>query len=100
MLAESTIAQQLHEFILANFLYGRERELKGDDSLAAQGIVDSTGVLQLTAFLEETFKITVEDEELSPENLDSVSRITAYVCRKQSANRHTSDQESISKDQG
>jgi acyl carrier protein len=84
MLAASTIGQKLREFIQANYLYGREYRLKDDDSLAAEGIIDSTGVLQLVTFLEETYEITVEDEELTPENLDSVSSIAAYICRKRS----------------
>jgi acyl carrier protein len=84
MFAANTVAQQIREFIVTNFLYGQERTLKDDDSLAVEGIVDSTGVLQLVAFLEETYSITVEDEELAPENLDSISRVTAYLCRKMS----------------
>jgi acyl carrier protein len=85
MCAAGTIEQQLREFILTNFLYGRERCVKGEDSLAGEGIVDSTGVLQLVAFLEETYGISVEDEELTPENLDSIRSIIAYLGRKTSA---------------
>ena len=84
MLTPITIRQQLCEFILGNFLFGRERPLGDEDSLAEEGIVDSTGVLQLVSFLEETYNITVEDEELTPENLDSIGSITAYLYRKQS----------------
>lgn len=85
MAAPITIRQQIREFILRNFLFGRERPLGDKDSLAKEGIVDSTGVLQLVSFLEETYNITVEDEELTPENLDSIDSITAYLHRKQSA---------------
>jgi len=76
------IAQQIREFIIENFLYGQQRELKDDDSFLGEGIVDSTGVLQLVTFLEETYGITVDDEDLTPENLDSIGSVTAYVCRK------------------
>jgi acyl carrier protein len=85
MLAPATIRQQLREFIFENFLFGRERPLGDEDSLAKEGIVDSTGVLQLVSFLEETYNIAVEDEELTPENLDSIGSITAYLYRKESA---------------
>ena len=85
MIAPTTIRQQLREFILGNFLFGRERPFGDEDSIAREGIVDSTGVLQLVSFLEETYNITVEDEELTPENLDSIGSITAYIYLKQSA---------------
>ncbi len=82
MSATNVVAQQVREFIVANFLYGQERAFKDDDSFLNEGIVDSTGVLQLVSFLEETYGITVEDEDLIPENLDSISSITAYLSRK------------------
>jgi len=79
------VAQEVREFIVSNFLYGQNRSLKDDDSFMGEGIVDSTGVLQLVAFLEETYGIKVEDEELIPENLDSISYVSAYLARKESA---------------
>jgi len=82
MPAPGMFAQQVREFIVANFFYGQERPLKNQDSFLREGIVDSTGVLQLVAFLEETYGITIEDEDLTPENLDSISNVTAYLCRK------------------
>lgn len=84
MSAPGTVAQQVREFIVANFFYGQERKLEDDDSFLGEGIVDSTGVLQLVAFLEETYGITVEDEDLTPENLDSISSVSTYLCRKMS----------------
>lgn len=80
----NVVAQQIREFIVENFLYGQERPFKNDDSFLSEGMVDSTGVLQLVAFLEETFGITVEDEDLTPDNLDSVNSVTAYLSRKMS----------------
>jgi len=59
-------------------------QLGDKDSLLDKGIVDSTGVLELVGFLEETFSIKIEDEELIPENLDSVDKITVYVDKKKS----------------
>ena len=84
-MSTSNVAQAVREFIVSNFLYQEARFLKDDDSFMEEDIVDSTGVLQLVAFLEETFSITVKDEELIPENLDSISRVSAYLVRKMSA---------------
>ncbi len=77
-----TLSQEIREFVVSNFLYGQEQTLMDNDSFLAKGIVDSTGVLQLVTFLEETYGITVEDEELTPEYLDSISSVSAYLCRK------------------
>ena len=75
---------QLRSFIKDNFLFGREGMLVGDDeSLVENGIIDSTGVLELTSFLEQQYGISVTDEELSPENLDSVTNLTGFICAKQ-----------------
>jgi acyl carrier protein len=77
------IAQQFRNFIVDNFMLGRSQdELSNDDSLLDKGIIDSTGVLELVSFIEQTFSFAVEDEELVPENLDSVNRLTAYVNKK------------------
>jgi acyl carrier protein len=54
-----------------------------DASFLQNGIIDSTGVLELVAFLEETFAIKVEDTDLVPENLDSIAQVIAFVQRKQ-----------------
>ena len=76
--------QQIRRFVLTTFLFTEdESALKSDDSLLDQGIMDSTGVLELVAFLEQDFGISIADDELVPENLDSVDRIVAFVGRKQ-----------------
>jgi acyl carrier protein len=78
------IKPQLRDFILENFMMGRDaEELKDSGSLLAMNIIDSTGVLELVGFIEETFGITIEDDELIPENLDSLDKIENYVKRKQ-----------------
>ncbi len=79
------IKTRLREFILKNFYVADPNELGDTTSLLDRGIVDSTGVLELTSFLEEAFKISVADEELVPDNLDSLARIEAYVTRKLAA---------------
>jgi len=82
MPGSSNVAQEVRQFIISNFLYGQERSFADDDSFMAEGIVDSTGVLQLVEFLEETYGITVGDEELIPENLDSLKNVSAYLAWK------------------
>lgn len=74
--------QQLRSFIVENYLFGEEGSFKDADSFLETGILDSTGVLQLVAFLEEKYGIRVEEGELMPENLDSVNSIIAYLSRK------------------
>jgi len=79
-----TIEQQIRGFIVENFLFGEpDNGLQDTDSLLEKGIIDSTGVLELVAYLEETYEIQVEDEELVPENLDSVANVTSYILSKQ-----------------
>jgi len=69
-------------FIVENFLFGSEDGLEEKTSFLEEGIIDSTGILELVTFLEEEFSITVEDEELVPENLDSINNVTAFLERK------------------
>jgi acyl carrier protein len=59
-----------------------EKSLSDEDSLLENGIIDSTGVLELVAFVEEKFQISVEDEELVPENFDSIRKIASFIQRK------------------
>jgi acyl carrier protein len=76
--------QKIHHFILTNFLFSSDETLlASDDSLLEKGILDSTGVLELVAFLESNLGIKVSDDEFLPENLDSVSRIAQFVASKQ-----------------
>ena len=73
----------LRSFVLNNFLFGQNGHvLQDDDSLLEQGIIDSTGVLELVSFLERDYGLTIEDEELIPENLDSVRNLASFVRRK------------------
>lgn len=75
--------QKVRQFILKNYLFSTdENALKNDVSLMQAGIIDSTGVLELIMFLEEQFGVKVADEEMTPDNLDSVDRIAAFVGRK------------------
>ena len=77
------IREEIREFIVEELLFGRGGdELADDASLTDRGVVDSTGVLELVGFLEETFAIEVGDDELVPENLDSIKLIAAFVAGK------------------
>ena len=76
---------KIRAFIFENFLFDEKDDaLKNDDSLLNQGIIDSTGVLELVEWLEDECGIEVDDEELIPENLDSVSNIAAFIEKKKS----------------
>ena len=81
-MAES-IAQEIREFIVSNFLFGQNAaSLTDEASFLEGGIIDSTGVLELVAFLEQRWAISVADRELLPENLDSVQNASRFVARK------------------
>ena len=76
------LKNKIREFIVENFLFGQDNGLQDDASFLDEGIIDSTGILELVSFLEEEFSISVEDEELIPENLDSIVNVVAYLERK------------------
>ena len=77
------VKESVRQYILKNYLFSTdEAALKDDVSLMQAGVIDSTGVLELIMFLEEQFGVKVADEEMTPENLDSVDRIVAFVGRK------------------
>ncbi len=78
----STTANVLQEFIKETFLFGQEITFAADDSFLDMGIIDSTGVLELVMFLESNFGISVADDELVPENLDSINNIVRFVNGK------------------
>jgi acyl carrier protein len=72
----------LRHYILESFLFEPDAQLDDGVSLLGEGILDSTGVLDVVAYVEETFNIEVEDEELVPENFDSIRSLCEYVRRK------------------
>lgn len=78
-----TTTQQIRSFIQETFLFGNTPSLGDGDSFLDGGILDSTGVLQLVSFLEETFHIKVEDDEMIPDNLDSITSVASFLFRKQ-----------------
>ena len=77
------LKRQVREFVTSNFYVADPTALEDRTSLLDQGIIDSTGVLEVIMYIESTFGVTVEDSEMLPENLDSIERIAAFVARKQ-----------------
>lgn len=72
------------QFIVDNFLFGDSKKLKEDTQLLDKGIIDSTGVLELVAFIEENFNITVKDDELIQDNFSSLIAIEKFLQSKKS----------------
>ena len=80
------LREKVRNYIIENFLFGDAEPLADDEmSLLDGGIIDSVGVMELVAFLEQDFGLNVADEELVPENLDSVANLVAFIGRKQAA---------------
>ena len=79
------IKESIRSFIVDNFMLGKSpEELSDSGSLLDLGIIDSTGILELVQYIEETFEITIDDSELVPENLDSVDNLIKFIQSKAS----------------
>lgn len=81
-----SVRAEIEQFIRENFIFG-EVALAPETSFVEGGILDSTSVLELVSFLEERFGIAVEPDEINLENMDSLTRVEAYVLRKQAVAR-------------
>ena len=78
-----SIEATIRHFVVSNFLFGRGGDgLTNHDSFIARGIIDSTGVLELSLFIEQTFQTPIADDELIPDNFDSIHCLAQYVRRK------------------
>ncbi|NOZ01092.1 MAG: acyl carrier protein [Deltaproteobacteria bacterium] len=78
-----SVRKAVRDFILENYLFTDDQSELGDDaSFLQEGIIDSTGILEVIAFIEDEYGINVEDAELIPENLDSVDNLTAFIVGK------------------
>lgn len=83
MSTENEIKRKIRDFIAETFLIGDEKDsFENAESFMETGIVDSTGILEIVGFLESEFEMTIEDEEMTPSNLDSVDNLAGYVMRK------------------
>lgn len=78
----SDTREKVRGFVVENFLFGQAKDLQDSTSFLDNGILDSTGVLELVTFLEETFSIKIEAEETLPDNLDSIDLICAFLATK------------------
>ena len=80
---QETIRKELKEFIIEVFLMGNESDCPGDsDSFMQEGIIDSTGVLELVAFVEDQYDISIDDDEMTPDNLDSIDKLAVFISGK------------------
>lgn len=79
------IEQNVTQYIIDNFLLGDASGLTSTESLLQTGLVDSTGILEIVTFLEESYELSIADEEMVPENLDSIANIVLFVQRKNQA---------------
>lgn len=78
------IRKKVRSFLLSNYLFTEDdAALEDNVSFLESGLVDSTGMMEVIFFIEETFSISVDDTEMVPENLDSVESLVAFVARKQ-----------------
>lgn len=74
--------EKIAEFIATTYLFGDRSQLRDDTSFLAEGVIDSTGILELVMFLEETYGIKISQEEMLPENLDSINNIDRFIASK------------------
>ena len=78
-----TFDNKLRTFILENYLFTNDQsKLKNSDSFLETGIIDSTGILEVITFIQDELNITIEDDEMIPENLDSVDNILTFIKKK------------------
>ncbi len=90
------ISSKIREFVVENFLFGDGESLNDDTSFMEAGIIDSTGILELIMFLEETYGIKIEDDELVAENFDNLQHIVRYVGGKLDSRCGSTNLENIS----
>ena len=78
------IENRIRKFLMDNFVLGEQLDQLGfDESFLENGVVDSTGILELVFFVEDQFGIQIDTSEVLPENFDSINRLTTYIRRKQ-----------------
>jgi len=82
MVDSTEIRSRIRSFVFKEFPIARKRGVKDDDPLLENGIIDSLGVLDVVRFLEQAFAISIDDEELTPDNFDSLEHLTCFVQKK------------------
>jgi acyl carrier protein len=82
----NSIREEVRTFVIDNFMFGQATEaLRDDQSFLETGVIDSTGVLELIAFIEQQYSLSVADNEVIPANLDSIAQLVAFIDRKRAA---------------
>ncbi len=77
------LKSEIRNFIIENYLYGQDgNDFADDTSFLEKGIIDSTGVLELVSFVQEKYGISVADEELIPDNFDSIQNLSDFIIKK------------------
>lgn len=83
ILDQITARGDIKNFIIDSFMFGQKDQTFSDsDSFMEKGIVDSTGILELTSFIEEKYEFAIEDDEMIPENLDSIENLVKFISKK------------------
>jgi acyl carrier protein len=90
MPASATIDDQIRSFMLRTFATARKTDLRNDTLLLENGVIDSLGTLNIVTFLERSFNITIEDDDLVPENFATIDTLTAFTRKKIEQPRTTS----------
>jgi acyl carrier protein len=76
------VPDTIKTYVVENFLFGDDSRIGPETDFLENGILDSTGVLELVGFLEEKFGIRVEDDEVVPDNMNSIEKISLYISKK------------------
>ena len=80
----SAMHQQIRDYIVENFLFGdTDTKFSDDDSFMENGFIDSTGILEVITYIEENFNFKIKDDELIPDNLDSINNLVRFITSKQ-----------------
>lgn len=81
---QEDIGKRVSQYISKNFLFDEQKSVEEDVSLLETGVLDSTGILELISYLETTFQLTFQDNELVADNFDSIAKIKSFIARKMS----------------
>jgi acyl carrier protein len=84
----NAIAQRIQQFLLGKYSLARKRSLSLEEPLLETGVLDSLGILDVVEFLECNFGVRFEDEDLTPENFETISRLAQFVEAKRNGTEH------------
>ena len=78
----NSIQKEIRQYVFENFIVDDDEGFSDDESFLESGLIDSTGILELITFVEETYNVEVEDEEMVPDNLDGIAKVARFVASK------------------